>query len=189
MTDDEGIGQESARADRVGAGVPDEYHDAIDDALRLLYSQYHRIASQLFTSPPPRLTLAELYESPVADLLVHLAQIAVGAVEAEREEVLAAIDTAVDLLFMPAGATSYLLDRSFWEERPLGQMLAQAKFRTFARQELMTIGDAAHTLRVARPTIYRWIDERRLNSVRDGLSGRTFVVRKDVEAQLGSPAE
>src|SRR5215210_2619208 len=118
MADDEGSGRGGAPADHAGgasvARVPDEYHDAIDDALQLLYAQYYRIASQLFTSPPPRLILAELYESPVADLLLHLAQIAVGAVEAEREEVLAAIDTAIDLLFMPAGATSYLLDRSFW---------------------------------------------------------------------------
>ncbi len=171
-----------------GAQVPDEFHDAIDDALQLLYSQYVRIAGQLFAASPPRLGLAELYESPVADVLVHLSQIAVGAEHATRDEVQQAIDAVTQLLFAPAGATSYTVPRSFWEG-PLGEMLMQAKFRTFDTRELMTIREAAAALAVARPTIYRWIDERRLDSVRDGLGGRTYVVRAGVEELAGDRAE
>jgi ABC-type ATPase with predicted acetyltransferase domain len=34
---------------------------------------------------------------------------------------------------------------------------------------------------VTRPTIYRWMDERTLNYVVDDMTGRTFVVRRDIE--------
>jgi hypothetical protein len=34
---------------------------------------------------------------------------------------------------------------------------------------------------VTRPTIYRWMDDRTLNYVRDDMSGRTFVVRRDID--------
>ena len=47
--------------------------------------------------------------------------------------------------------------------------------------ELVSIGVAAETLAVTRPTIYRWMDDRRLNYVKDEISGRTFIVRRDIE--------
>ena len=55
------------------------------------------------------------------------------------------------------------------------------------------IGNAAQQLNVTRPTIYRWMDDRTLSYVKDDMSGRTFVVRKDIEnlkrvaAELGAP--
>jgi excisionase family DNA binding protein len=45
----------------------------------------------------------------------------------------------------------------------------------------VSIGVAAETLSVTRPTIYRWMDDRRLNYVKDEISGRTFIVRRDIE--------
>jgi excisionase family DNA binding protein len=71
-------------------------------------------------------------------------------------------------------------------------MLALAKFRAYDASELVSIGNAAQQLGVTRPTIYRWMDEKQLNYVRDDMSGRTFVVRRDIErrkeieAELGS---
>jgi excisionase family DNA binding protein len=56
-----------------------------------------------------------------------------------------------------------------------------AKFRAYEPGELVSIGNAAQQLGVTRPTIYRWMDDRRLNYVRDDMSGRTFVVRRDIE--------
>jgi excisionase family DNA binding protein len=47
--------------------------------------------------------------------------------------------------------------------------------------ELMSIGNAAQQLGVTRPTIYRLIDDQTLNSLWDEISGRTFVLRGEVE--------
>jgi excisionase family DNA binding protein len=60
-------------------------------------------------------------------------------------------------------------------------MLALAKYRAYDQSELVSIGNAAQQLEVTRPTIYRWMDEKRLNYVRDDMSGRTFVVRRDID--------
>ena len=43
-------------------------------------------------------------------------------------------------------------------------------------------GEAADYLDVGEPTIYRWMDDRTLGYVRDEMSGRTFVVRRDIES-------
>ena len=73
-----------------------------------------------------------------------------------------------------------MVPRSFWEI-PLGRLLAQAKLQAFDRSELVSIGNAAQQLGVTRPTIYRWMDERTLNYVVDDMTGRTFVVRRDID--------
>ena len=75
------------------------------------------------------------------------------------------------------------MPHSFWDE-PLGKMLSQAaKLRSVDMDDLMSIGDAAQYLGVTRPTImYRWMDNGTLNFVRDEISGRTFVIRRDVDA-------
>ena len=98
-----------------------------------------------------------------------------GRSTAPQEQVLAAVESIVQLLFWPAGAADYAVPRAFWET-DLGLMLARAKFRAFAPTELLGITTAAARLGVARPTIYRWVDERVLDSVRDEVSGRTFVL-------------
>jgi hypothetical protein len=61
-------------------------------------------------------------------------------------------------------------------------MLSLAKLRSCESTELISIGAAAILLKVKRPVIYRWMEERTLDYVRDDISGRTFVVRQDVEA-------
>jgi excisionase family DNA binding protein len=94
--------------------------------------------------------------------------------------VLFAIDSVVQLLFWPAAADDYSVPRSFWDT-DLGKMLALAKYRAFDASELVSIGNAAQQLGVTRPTIYRWMDDRTLNYVRDDMSGRTFVIRRDID--------
>ncbi len=181
--------QPAGAPDPPRAPAPPDYQAAIDDTLQTLYSQYARLGSRLTPGTPPRLRLEQLRQGPLADVLSHLAQIATGAMPAAPDEVLGAVDWVVQLLFWPPGADSYTVPRSFWEERPLGRMLAQAKFRAFGMDELLGIGRAAEALGVTRATIYRWIAERRLDSVRDDLGGRTFVVRADVEALRDAPPE
>ncbi len=163
------------------ATLTDEYQSIIDEALQLVYSQHYRIISRLYPAAMARIGLDQLREGPLGEDLSRLAQVAVGALRPEREEVLAAIDSVLQLLFWPVGADTYTVPRSFWET-PLGKMLSFAKYRAFEPNELISIGQAANHLNVTRPTIYRWMDDKSLDYVRDDMSGRTFVVREDVEA-------
>jgi excisionase family DNA binding protein len=95
--------------------------------------------------------------------------------------VLSVIDDVLQLLFTPPYGEDYMVPRNFWESE-LGRLLSMAKYRTYEPAELISIGHAAQQLGVTRPTIYRWMDDRMLGYVRDEMSGRTFVVREDVEA-------
>lgn len=161
--------------------VPDEAQAVIDEALQLVYSQHHRIISRLYPTARARIGLEELRSGPLGEDLARLALIASGAERAGRDEVLGAIDSVLQLLFWPVGAEVYTVPRSFWEQ-PLGKMLSLAKLRSFEPGDLISIGQAAAHLKVARPTIYRWMDDTTLDYVRDDMSGRMFVVRQDVEA-------
>ncbi len=158
-----------------------EYQAIIDEALQLVYSQHYRIISRLYPAAMTRISLEQLREGPLGEDLSRLAQIATGTLRAGREEVLGAIDSVLQLLFWPVGAESFTVPRSFWEQ-PLGKMLSLAKLRSFEPNDLISIGQAANHLNVTRPTIYRWMDDKSLDYVRDDMSGRTFVVRQDVEA-------
>ena len=180
--------QPASRPDGARTPVPEAYQAPIDEALQHLYTQYYRFGSQLSATPPPRLSLEELRRGPLAEVLSRLAQIAAGAMQAERDEVLGAIDSVLQLLFWPPGAEAYTVPRVFWEQ-PLGRMLAQAKLRTYEPAELISIGQAANLLNVTRPTIYRWMDDKVLDYVREDLSGRTFVLRREVEALQRAAAE
>jgi len=167
------------KGDTVEAERPD-YDEVIDQALLLVYSHYHRFVSQLkpgaFTSIP----IEELRAGPLGENLTRLSKIASGQVRESKEDVLDAIEAVVQLLFWPSAADDYTVPRSFWDQE-LGRMMALAKYKAFEPGELVSIGNAAQQLGVARPTIYRWMDDRTLNYVRDDMSGRTFVVRRDIE--------
>ncbi len=163
------------------ATVTDEYRGIVDEALQLVYSQHHRVISRLYPAAMTRVSVDQLREGPLGEDLSRLAHIACGAMRAGREEVLGAIDAVLQLLFWPVGSDTYTVPRSFWEQ-PLGKMLSLAKLRSFEPSDLVSIGNAANILNVTRPTIYRWMDDKSLDYVRDDMSGRTFVVRQDVEA-------
>ncbi len=157
-----------------------EYQAAIDDALQLVYSQHHRLIMQLHPGSFRELTLVELREGPLGRDLRKLAAVARNEESQPKELVLAAIDSVLQVLFWPAAADDYTVPRSFWDT-DLGKMLALAKYLAYDRAELVSIGSAAQQLGVTRPTIYRWMDDRTLNYVRDDMSGRTFVVRRDID--------
>ncbi len=163
------------------ATVNEEYRGIVDEALQLVYSQHHRIISRLLPTAMTRVGVEQLREGPLGEDLTRLAQVAAGKMPAGREEVLGAIDAVLQLLFWPVAADTYTVPRSFWEQ-PLGKMLSLAKLRSFEPSDLVSIGGAANILNVTRPTIYRWMDDKSLDYVRDDMSGRTFVVRQDVEA-------
>jgi len=163
----------------VEAEQPD-YQGVVNQALQLVYSHHHRLVSQLHPSAFQALTLEQLRHGPLGHDLERLAALARGEVREPKERVLSAIESVVQLLFWPAAADDYTVPRSFWDT-DLGRMLALAKYRAFDASELVSIGNAAQQLGVTRPTIYRWMDERTLNYVRDDMSGRTFVVRRDID--------
>jgi hypothetical protein len=111
-----------------------------------------------------------------------------GQTREDQATVMEAINSVVQLLFWPVAAEDYSVPRAFWDT-DFGRMLALAKFRVFDRTELMSIGDAAGALGVSRAVIYKWMDDRLLNYVRDDMSGRTFVIRTDVEKLVDAAHE
>ncbi|HEU5422245.1 MAG TPA: excisionase family DNA-binding protein [Nitrolancea sp.] len=164
--------------------------DVIDEALVVLNSQHHRLMRQLSPHAPENLTIEQLRRSQLGRSLARLAAVARAEIREDKEQVLGVIDEVLSLLFTPPYGDDYTVPRSFWES-DLGRMLSMAKYRTYDSTELISIGNAAQQLGVTRPTIYRWMDDRMLGYVRDEMSGRTFVVREDVEAlrQQGGGAE
>ncbi len=157
-----------------------DYQRVIDEALKLLYTQHHRLMSRLYPSAVQQLSLEQLREGPLGQVLQRLAAVAQGKIAENRERTLEAIELVLQMLFWAPGADDYTVPRSFWET-DLGRLLSLAKFRAYEPGELVSIGSAAQQLGVTRPTIYRWMDERKLEYVRDEMSGRTFVVREDIE--------
>lgn len=173
-----------------------DYQRVIDEALRLLYTHHYRLMSRLLPRAVEQLQtnedqlMAELRASPLGQVLQRLAAVAQGKLTEQRERILENIELVLQLLFWAPGAEDYSVPRNFWESA-LGRLLSQAKYRAYEPSELVSIGKAAQDLGVTRPTIYRWMDERKLEYVRDEQSGRTFIVRRDIEAlrqQLRQPA-
>jgi len=169
-----------------GAGVEaerHEYQETIDEALRIVYSHHHRLVTKLFPDAERPLNMEALRSGPLGRDLRKLAALARGEIREQKELVLERIETVLQLLFWPPMADDYTVPRSFWET-PLGRMMSMAKYRAYEPSELVSIGAAAQKLGVTRPTIYRWMDERHLGYVRDEMSGRTFVVQRDVDSLL-----
>jgi excisionase family DNA binding protein len=170
-----------------------DYQEVIDQALGLVYSHHNRLVTRLAPDSFVPLELEDLRKGPLGRDLHRLASLARGHTREDKELVLRAIEDVLQLLFWPAAADEYTVPRSFWDTE-LGRMMALAKFRAYEPHELVSIGVAAETLAVTRPTIYRWMDDRRLNYVKDEISGRTFIVRRDIEnfksleAEYESPA-
>ena len=152
----------------------------IDETLRRVHAVERRLAARLHPGIARVPSIEELRHGPLGRDLARLARVARGEVREPRDRVLAAVEAVLQLLFWPAGAEDYVVPRAFWETE-LGTLLARAKLRAFGPGELVTITEAARRLGVARPTVYRWLDEGRLDAVRDAAGGRTLVVRDDVE--------
>jgi excisionase family DNA binding protein len=153
--------------------------EIIDRTLRLLFSQSHRYARHLGSNLSV-VSMEELRQSPIGKDLLSLGRIAEGEERSDQETVFRKVHIVLELLFWVPGEDTYHVSPSFWDE-PLGKMLSQAKLRSVDMDDLMSIGDAAQYLDVTRPTIYHWMDDGTLNSVRDEMSGRTFVIRRDVD--------
>ena len=151
--------------------------EVIDETLRRVQDAAARVAARILPGPTP--SIEQLRAGPLGRDLARLALVARGQAQEPREEVLTAVEGILQLLFWPAAAEDYIVPRAFWET-DLGRILAGAKLRAYSPQELVTIGEAARSLGVARPTIYRWMDEGKLDAVRDTAEGRMLVVRDDV---------
>jgi excisionase family DNA binding protein len=153
---------------------------AIDQVLHLIDDDAHRLATRLGPAAAASRSVEQLRAGSLGPDLLRLALVADGRLREPREHVLAAIESVVGLLFWPAGADDYVVPRTFWAT-DLGRLLARAKYRAFGAADLVGIGVAARQLGVSRPTVYRWIDDRTLDAVRDDVSGRTYVLRNDVD--------
>jgi excisionase family DNA binding protein len=156
--------------------------EVIDQVLVLVAGHHQRLLAQLRPDGAMERapTLSELRQSRFGQDLQRLAAVARGQLREPQQRVLVAIEAVTQLMFWPAAADDYAVPRSFWDT-DLGRLLAQAKYRAFRSGELVSIGAAAQQLGVSRPTIYRWFDDRSLDSVRDEGSGRTFALRSDIE--------
>jgi excisionase family DNA binding protein len=161
----------------------DDYQDVIDEALTIVHSHHHRLVSRLFPEAQRPLDMGQLRAGPLGRDLKLLAALARAEMREPKDAVIERIDTVLQLLFWPPMAEDYTVPRAFWETR-LGRMLSMAKYRAHQPSELVSIGSAAQKLGVTRPTVYRWMDERKLGYVRDEVSGRTFVVQRDVEVMM-----
>ncbi|MDQ6602465.1 MAG: helix-turn-helix domain-containing protein [Chloroflexota bacterium] len=153
--------------------------EIIDQTLLVL----HRRAAHfghLLGERPSIVSLKDLRRSRLGCDLIFLSRVAKGEEHSQSEKVFQTVSALLDLLFGTLNEDLYQVPWSFWEE-PLGEMLSQAKLRAVDASELMSIGNAAQKLGVTRPTVYRWMDDRVLNYVRDEMSGRTFVLRGEVE--------
>jgi len=157
-----------------------QWQSTIDDALRVVYSAHHRLVSSLFPGAQRPLNIEELRKGRLGNDLQRLSMLASGDLREQREQVNERIDSVLQLLFWAPMAEDYQVPRSFWETE-LGRMISMAKYRAYEPTELVSIGQAALRLKVTRPTVYRWMDEKHLDYVRDDMSGRTFVVLEDVE--------
>lgn len=159
------------------------YQPLVDNVLQLVYSHYQRLSVQLSPNAFTPLSLDQLRGGPLGLDLSHLAELSDGQAPGPRGWVLEGIDAILDLLFWPVAADGYTVPRSFWDT-DLGRFLALVKLRAYEPDELMSVTEAARHIGVSRPTVYQWMDERVLDSVRDVMSGRTLVVRRDVEKVL-----
>lgn len=157
-----------------------QWQETIDEALKVVYSAHHRLVTSLFPGVERPLNLDELRQGRLGRDLQRLAALASGELRESRGQVNERIDSVLQLLFWAPMAEDYQVPRSFWET-DLGRMISMAKYRAYEPSELVSIGAAAARLKVTRPTIYRWMDEKHLDYVRDDMSGRTFVVLEDVE--------
>lgn len=156
------------------------YSLAIDKALLQAYQHDQRLAERLSVIGVPNLTLDELREGALGRDLRLLAAIAQGQAYESHRDVFLAIDAVLQVLFWPAAADDYLVPRAFWDT-DLGQMLNQAKHHAYRRQDLVSVEEATKLLCVTTPTVYRWMEDRTLDFVRDDTSNRTWIVRRDVD--------
>ena len=156
----------------------------IDQVLQLVASESSRLDYHLLgMATEETSTLEQLRSGPLGRTLTRLALVASGQEHASRENVIAAIDTVLEVMFWPAGSDDCSVPRAFWGTE-LGRLLARAKFRAYQPVDLVGIGLAAQQLGVSRPTVYRWMDDRLLDYVHDEISGRSFVLRHGVDLLL-----
>ena len=156
----------------------------IDQVLQLVARESSRLDYHLLgMATEGNSSLEQLRSGPLGRTLTRLALVANGQDYASQENVIAAIDSVLEVLFWPAGSDDCSVPRAFWGTE-LGRLLARAKFRAYQPADLVGIGLAAQQLGVSRPTVYRWMDDRLLDYVHDEISGRSFVLRHGVDLLL-----
>jgi len=163
--------------------LPSDDRDLIDQVLLMLYGHHYRLLSSIFPDAFRPLAISDLRAGPLSWDLGWLDRYARGEVSETGARVRTAVESILAILLWPPGADEYTVPRSFWDT-PVGRLLMAAKNRSFPADELVDLADAAERLGVGRATVLRWVDDKILDFVIDGLTGRTFVARRDVEFVL-----
>ncbi len=107
-----------------------EAEAAIDQALDLLYSEWHHLASRLSVECATPLDRQKLRAGPLGRDLRRLAAIARGEETTAPETILRAVEAVLQLLFWPAGGHRFTIPRGFWTT-DLGIMLNRAQGRAY----------------------------------------------------------
>lgn len=161
-----------------------QWQKQVDEALIVAYSVYQRNTINLSEADQQRdLDLRELRESPLGQELAALAAIANGDFIESRTKVQTRIDNVLQLFFWPPMVDEYIVPRSFWST-DFGLMLSRAKLRCLDNVDLWSLSQAASELGVSRPAVYRFLDERILDFVYDGYTGRVYIVADDARSLI-----
>jgi hypothetical protein len=168
--------------------LPLAEREAIDQALQLVYAENVRRSGLLGLTAATTPTLADLRQSPLGLDLQRLAEYAVGVTNESPDEVLAAIESTLQVLFWPTAADDYDVPAPFWRTL-IGRMLARAKRRALAADGLIGVAAAARLLGVDEATIERWTAERLLDSVPTAPGDRPLIGRRSVERLLAVAVE
>ncbi|HKG25267.1 MAG TPA: DNA-binding protein [Thermomicrobiales bacterium] len=172
----------------VASFLPPTEQAAIDQALELVYAENRRLTDLLGLVPAVAPNLVELRRSPLGVDLQRLASYGLGTTDEKPEDVLAAVESTLQVLFWPTAATDYAVPAPFWRTL-LGRMLGRAKRRALAAEGLIGVAEAARLLGVDEATVERWTADRLLESVPNASAGRPLVGRRSVERLLALAAE
>lgn len=172
----------------VASVVPPAEQAAIDQALQLVYAENRRLSGLLGLVPAITPCLADLLRSPLGIDLQRLADYGLGRTNEHPDDVLAAVESTLQVLFWPTAASDYTIPGPFWRTI-LGRMLARAKQRALSADGFIGIAATARLLGVDHATVERWIDDRLLESVPSASGRQTLIGRRSVERLLAVAAE
>ncbi len=106
--------------------------EAVDDALRRVYSVHHHLESSLFPGDHRPLKIEELRNGRLGNDLNVFLELAYGERKEPKVQINERIDFVLQLLFWAPMADDYQVPREFWETE-LGRIISIAKYLAYER--------------------------------------------------------